>query len=140
MPSPFDGLGLAPERTGKCALLHPISRKPLVNRQTGDAAWIELYSWHSPAAQEHRHQSADRVRRLGRDMTAAESEEDMGAMLARLTVAWDLVTLDGTPLAVDCTYEMARAAYNSLELRWVRAQVIDFLNNEGNFQAPGPTS
>ena len=143
MPQPFAGLGLQIDKPGRCELLHPVTRLPLAIREGApDAegepvvgrAYIDVLSWHSKPAQAHRFLVQDRLRRERRDLTPEEEFDDMGEMLARMTVGWRLCDLHGNPIDVPCTFDMARELYNGLETRWLRNQVLEFVNNEGNFQ------
>ena len=94
MPDIFDTLALPIARTAKFMLVHPVSREPLLD-EAGQQGWIELLSWESEKAQEHRLARDNVLRKLGRDFTAEEEWADMGQMLAKLTVGWHLVGLDG---------------------------------------------
>lgn len=132
MPDVFAGLALPIERTAKFMLVHPVSREPLKD-EAGAQGWIELLSWESEKAQEHRLARDNLLRKQGRDFTAEEEWNDMGQMLAKLTVAWHLVGLDGRAIAAPCTYDLAVGAYNATGLRWLRNATMAFLNTTRHF-------
>jgi len=132
MPDIFDTLALPIERTAKFMLVHPISREPL-NDESGAQGWIELLSWESEKAQEHRLARDNLLRKQGRDFTAEEEWADMSQMLAKLTVGWHLVGLDGRAIAAPCTYDLAVGAYNATGLRWLRNATMAFLNTTRHF-------
>ena len=151
MPSPFKGLGLVIDKPARCYLVHPATRMPLLwggpigEKETLEEvlarqAYIDLFSWHSEVAQSHRFLRDERLRRENKPLVGEEAEADMGTMLARMTAAWVLVTLAGEKLEVECTFDLGRELYNSLETRWLRIQAVDFLNMEGNFLPPSSTS
>ena len=68
MPDIFDTLALPIERTAKFMLVHPISREPLKD-ESGTQGWIELLSWESEKAQEHRLARDNLLRKQGRDFS-----------------------------------------------------------------------
>ena len=133
MTNPFAGMALAVDRPSRLKLLHPVTKLPLRDQEGGEA-FIDLLSWDSAASQAHRIQRDDRVRRLGREMTAEESQQDTAEHIAALTVCWRLVALDGRPMEVDFSPEAARLLYGMRELAWARFQVVEHLNNRGNWQ------
>lgn len=132
MPDVFGTLALPIERTAKFMLVHPISREPLKD-EAGAQGWIELLSWESEKAQEHRLARDNLLRKQGRDFTAEEEWADMSQMLAKLTVGWHLVGLDGRAIAAPCTYDLAVGAYNATGLRWLRNATMAFLNTTRHF-------
>lgn len=146
MPSPFAGLGLPIDAPARCMLLHPVTGAPfMVTDLPGDTgkksapqqAYVEVLSWHSRPAQAHRFLVEDKLRRTNAPMGSEESYNDMGEMLARMTTGWLLADLHGKHLAVEPAFDMARELYNGLETRWLRNQVLEFVNNQGNFPAAG---
>lgn len=139
MTNPFAGMALAVDRPSRLALLHPVTKLPLRDAEGGEA-WIELLSWDSAASEAHRIERDDRARRLGRDLTAEEANQDMAAHLAALTTGWRLLTLAGAALDVPCSPEAARALYGDRVLKWVRVQVLEHLNNRGNWHAASATA
>ncbi len=151
MPSPFAGLGLIVDKPVRCYLAHPATRMPLLHggpireEETLEdvlarQAYLDLFSWHSQVAQSHRFLRDERLRRENKALIGEEAESDLGAMLARMTHAWGLVTLTGEKIEVECTFENARELYNSLETRWLRIQAMQFLDTEGNFLPASSTS
>ncbi len=145
MTKPFAGLALAIDKPGRCYLTHPVTRQPLMvalavvegQEPASEPAYIDILSWHSRPAQEHRYKLEDRLRRTGAPLSAEEGYNDMGEMLARMTAGWQLADLHGSPIEIPAGYEMAAELYNGLETRWLRNQVLEFVNNEGNFPAAG---
>jgi hypothetical protein len=132
----FADFALPSEATAKCFIVHPITKTKLTDAD-GNECWIELHGWNSKAAQAYRFEREDELRRLGRDLTSEELYDGLGAMIARLTIAWQLIAPTGQKIAVPCTTENAVSLYNSLDHRWIREQVILFLNSEGNFLPAG---
>lgn len=135
MPDMFDDLAVPAELTAQCYILHP-GKKTRIKNANGEEAYIEVYGWHSAAAQRFRFEREERMRRLARELSAEESYDDLGDLIAQLTVSWKLITPTGRMLDVECNYENARKLFNGLDHRWLRQQVIDFLNNEANFIPP----
>lgn len=140
MKSLFDTLALAVEKPSRMPILDPVTKLPLKDAETGEEAYIDLLSWDSPVAAQHRIERADRMRRLGRDLNAAEAEDDLRELLAKLTTGWLLVGLDGRRIPADCTFANAVALYGMHETRWIRLQVVDHLNNAGNWRPAGSSS
>lgn len=136
MPGMFDDFAIAPDLTARFYPTRPGSGRRLTDA-SGEACWIDLMGWNSKAAQDFRYAREDRLRRLGREMTAQELYDDMGAMLATMTVAWNLIAPTGRRLDVECNHDNAVSLFNSIDQRWLRQQAVDFLNNEGNFVPPG---
>lgn len=129
----FNDFAIPADLTGKCFITHP-AKKSRLKASDGDAeCYIEFYGWHSTAAQDFRFEREERLRRLGREMIGEEAYADLGDLIARLTVSWVLITPTGKMLDIPCTYENAKKLYNGLDFRWMRQQVIDFLNNESQF-------
>lgn len=146
MAKPFAGLGLAVDKPGRCYLLHPVSGAPLRLRPVPDPAsalppedqwpqaYIDVLSFDSAPAQEHRFARQEEERRLRRELNAAEDYDSIGVQLARMTTGWQLCDLNGDPLGVSFTFDMARELYNGLETRWLRQQVFGFALTPGNFR------
>lgn len=132
MPDMFADFALPADLTAKFYPTKPGSLARLM-ADDGTACEIEFYGWHSKAAQDFRFSREDRLRKLGRDMTPAEAYDDLGDMLATLTVSWVLVAPTRRVLDTPCNFDTARALFNGIDHRWLRQQCIDFLNTEGNF-------
>lgn len=142
--NPFTGLGLAVDKPVRCYLFHPVTGAPLRVKLEGpdvvpppEADWpqayVEILSFDSRAAQEHRFARQEEERRLRRELTPAEDYEWGGIQLARMTTGWLLCDLDGNKLDVPFRYDVALALFNGLETRWLRNQVFGFALNPGNF-------
>ena len=141
MSSKFAGLALAVEAPSRLALVHPVTRQPLRNAETGEAAWIDLLSSSSGPGRAHDRGVSDRVIRMrGQRYTSEQAEADLVEKLSKLTQGWDLVALDGAPLGVEFSAANARELYALPELAWLREQVVEFINDLGNFQPPASKS
>jgi hypothetical protein len=142
MHSKFAGLELAVDQPQRLILLHPNTRQPLRNSETGEEAYIDLYSSDSAIARKHNFNVARRRLNTGArgqriKITPEELEAEGIDLLAVLTVDWSLVTFDGQPLPVPFNTENAREFYQSA---WVREQVDDFVTDRGNFPQPSSQS
>jgi len=92
--SKFAGLGLAVDTPARMFILHPVSRRPLVNAETGEQAWIDLLSASSQAGRAHDRTVTDKqIKMRGQRLRAEDIESDFTEKLARLTKGWLLVTL-----------------------------------------------
>lgn len=132
------GLGVAVEKPQRMTILHPKTNLPLVNKATGEEAWIDLYSSDSEIARKYqRALTNERLssKRLRNAMISAEEIEANGnGTLATLTHGWALCTLDGDPIDdFPCTFDNAKALYAAPEMAWLRAQVDEFAGDLGNF-------
>lgn len=137
MPNPFAGLGLAVDKPGRCLLFHPVTWAPLmVQRDDAPAeqAHVEILSFDSTPAQEHRFARQEQERTLRRELTAAEDYDASGVQLARMTTGWLLCDLTGRFLDVPVSFDMARELFNGLETRWLRLQVFAYALTPGNYQ------
>lgn len=152
--SPFAGLGLAVDKPGRCYLTHPVTMAPLRVRPVAPAvraegddplwtmppeeawpvAYVDVLSFDSAPAQEHRFAREEQERLFRRELNPAEAYDSVGVQLARMTTGWLLCDLTGRALDVPCTYDLARELYNGLETRWLRSQVFAFALTPGNFQ------
>jgi hypothetical protein len=149
--SKFAGLGVAVDRPARMTILHPATGQPLValgpdgkpamvpgpdGTLVPDVAWIDLISADSDAARAHERVAQNkRLRSRARRLTAEDLEAEGVDLLAALTRAWRLVTLDGRPIEVPCSVDNARELYSAPELGFVRRQVNEFAADLGNFQA-----
>jgi hypothetical protein len=141
--SKFDKLAIGVDTPARLFLNHPITLKPLVDKD-GNPAWIDLLSNESTSAQRHERVVTDHrldARSRGKKISAAEIEADNVDRVVVLTVAWSLVWLDGTP-AVDApfTAENAREIYGLPGLQWIREQVEAWVGTRANFWRPAATS
>ena len=138
MVSPFAGHGLAVDKPGRCYLLHPVTGAALMALRAGNAepepAYIDILSFDSAPAQEHRFARQEQERLFRRELTAAEDWDSIGAQLARMTTGWLLCDLTWRALDVPVSFDLARELYNGLETRWLRSQVFAFALTPGNFQ------
>ncbi len=133
---PFSGLGLAVDRPGRCCLSHPVTGAPLMVLREDAApeqAYIDILSCDIAPAQEHRFSRQDQERLFRRELSPAEDYDSVGTQLARMTTGWLLCDLNGRPLDVPCSFDMARDLFNGLETRWLRTQVFGFALTPGNF-------
>lgn len=123
----FERMEVPVDVPARVHLVHPVTRKPL-------GGWLSVYSLESPVAQAFQREIIDRrLRDRTRVATAEIIESETSEMLARITVDWHLVGLDGTPLNIPFSQENALALYRNPRLWWVRSQVNDFVSDLGNF-------
>jgi hypothetical protein len=128
----FADFALPTDTTSKCYIVNPATRQRLKDAD-GEECWIETYGYHSESAQKWRADREETLRKLGRDFNDEENEQDLGDMLARLTVNWQLVAPTGKRVSVECNYTNAKKLYTSPQHRWMRQQLIEWLGNLGNF-------
>jgi hypothetical protein len=139
--SRFAGLGMAVDAPSRLYLLHPVTRRPLVNAETDEPAWIDLVSSVGQIGRAHERAVTDKqIKMRGRRMTAEDMETDYTDKLAKLTRGWHLVTLTGEPLDVEYSPAAARELYSLPELAWLREQVGEFVADLGNFPTAASTS
>lgn len=133
----FAGLTLEVDKPSRMTIIHPVTNAPLRGRD-GKEAFIELYSGDSEAARKHR-MSVQRKRlaftgRRGRVTTTPEEIEADGiALLVALTAGWNLLDLDGNPLAVPFSSENARELYSEPGMSWLVEQIDTFASERENF-------
>lgn len=142
MQSKFAGMNLPVDTPAKLVLVHPTTRQPLRN-DTGEEAYILLYSNDSEIARNHNLAIQRRRLRAARGRMRIEPEEieaDTVELFARLTAGWLLVGLDGAVLDVPFSVENARELYAAPPLAWVREQVDEFVADRGNFSQPSSTT
>lgn len=155
MPSPIAGLCLDISKPGRCYLLHPVTSLPLTvidrvedpeavggfREVPGEQAYVDILSYDSEPAQEHRFARADREFRSGPIVPGSRADwEENGRQLAKMVTGWLLVDLHGRKLDVPCIYDLAEGLFNSSQTRWLRNQVQYFVANPGNFPAASSTS
>lgn len=131
----FADFALPIDRTAKCYIANPATKVRLKDAD-GNECYIEMHGYHSQPAQTWRNDREEKLRTLGREFTPDENEDDLGEMLARLTVDWQLIAPTGNKIDVPCTYENAKKLFTSAEHRWMRQQVIDWLSELKNFLPP----
>lgn len=136
MPGMFDDLAVPQDLTARFYPTRPGTARRITD-ESGEACWIDFMGWGSRPAQDYRFAREDRLRKMGRDLTPAEAHDDLGDLMATVTVAWNLIAPTGRTLGVECTHDNALALFNSIDHRWLRQQAVEFLNSEGNFVPPG---
>ena len=130
----FAGLALATDVTQRMVILHPGTRPPL-RQADGTDAWIELHSIDSASARKTmRAQQDRRLRMRSARPSADEIDADAVELLAALTAAWSLCSLDGDPIDVPCSAVNAQELYALPALAWLREQVDGFVSDRGNFR------
>jgi hypothetical protein len=133
--SKFSGLGIGVETPSRMTILHPVSRQPLRDAESGEEAWIDLLSMNSKVGRDHDRAVTDKQLKMrNRRLSAEEFEADLTEKLAKLTRGWNLLTLDGTPIEVPFSLAVSRELYSEPEMSWLRDQVNDFTSDLGNFQ------
>lgn len=141
MSAKFSGLGLAVDSPTRMTILHPVTRAPLLINGTDEPAWIDLLSVNSVIGRKHDRTVTDRLIKMrGRRPSADEIDSDTTDKLALLTKAWQLATLDGEPIEIECTIVNARELYNLPEASWLREQVAEFVVDAGNLAKAPLTS
>lgn len=139
--SKFAALQLAVDKTCRLPLLHPVTRKPLVDAQNKQA-YIEHYSIDSEPARKHKQSIVDeRLEMRGRATVTGQQLDTEGfALLAALTAGWYLLGLDGAPLEVPFTAENARELYAEPGAAWIVEQLDKSAGERRNFvKASSPT-
>ena len=140
MTSKFAGLALAVDAPARMTILHPVTRQPLRD-SAGEEAWIDLLSADSAAARAHDRAITDALIRAGaRRRSAEQMDAELTDKLAKLTTGWRLLTLDGEPIDVPFSVASAREMYALPELAWLRGQVMQFVDDLGNFRPAASTS
>jgi hypothetical protein len=140
MSNKFQGLGLNVETPVRMTIANPVTGQPLRNAETGEEGWIDLLSASGTIGRAHDRAVTDRRIKSGRRVRAEEIDGDTVEKIAKLTKAWSLVLLDGTPLAVDCTLANARELLGMTETAWLLDQCASFVADVGNFQMAASTS
>lgn len=131
------------EQPSRLYLLHPATKRPLVNRDTGDRAWVDLLSADSEALKRHNSRIVDRAvrqQKQGQARSVEDIEADHVDRLVVLTKGWSLVDPEGEPIDDACTPENARTLYSAPGAAWVRDQVEAFVNDRANFTKGSSTS
>lgn len=138
MPHPLDGLRINTDVTAKMLILHPITKKPVVDN-AGIAAVIELLPFESSAGRALDRKHQDESIKRNRPNTRDENEAAFIEKLASITKNWYLVDLSsGEPMNVPCTADMAHTIYSEDSFLWLKAQVVIHSADLGNF--PGVVS
>lgn len=116
--------------------------KPLKDEQTGEVITISLIGREAKEVQDFEY--GLRTERLNRsfkikrgrhnadvdlNINAAQTERDTVAVLAKCTVDWTGIVVDGESLP--CTEDNANKLYERFS--WLRDQVEDFVNDRSNF-------
>ena len=85
MSSKFAGLALGVDAVARMPIIHPVTRQPLRNTETGEEAWIDLLSAGSAVGRAHDRAVTDRQLRLrGQRYTAEQAEADLIEKLAKI--------------------------------------------------------
>jgi hypothetical protein len=130
----FGGLALAVDVATRLPILHPITRQPLRDKD-GNECWIDLIAAESSVGRAHDRLTIDNQIRAGtKRLTSEQIDATLNEKLAKLTKGWKLATLEGEPLDVECTQSTARELYSLTELTWLRAAVLEFVADLGNFR------
>lgn len=133
MSSLLDGLRINTDTTSQMPILHPVTKRPVVGSD-GTPAFIELYPFESPAGRALDRKVQDENFKRGRPATRDENESSFLDKLVAITKSWNLVNLaTSAPMAVDCTADLVRAVYTHDDFLWLKAQVIVFSADLGNF-------
>jgi hypothetical protein len=141
MSSKFAGLAIGVDTPSRMIIINPTSGQPLRNAATGEEAFIDLLSNNSSVGREHDRATLDqRIRAGTRRQTAEQIEADMVERLAKLTKGWSLVSLDGTPIDVECNAANARELFSMPELSWLRDAANAFAADVGNYKAAASKS
>lgn len=114
------------------ALLHPVTRQPLVDA-AGQPIAITLAGMDSQAFRAAQRAATNkRLAQRGRaKLTAEELDAEQLDTLARCTLSWSGIVLDGA--ALPCTTANARQLYERLP--WVREQADEYIADRANFIA-----
>ena len=135
----FAGLALATDVAQRMTIIHPGTRQPL-RQADGAEAWIDLHSIDSAAARKTiRAQQDRRLRMRAARATAEELDADAVELLAALTAAWSLCSLEGEAIDVPCNAANAQELYAMPALAWLREQVDSFVADRGNFRRAAST-
>lgn len=131
----FAALALEVEAPSRMTIVHPVTRQPLRVEDTGNEAWIDLYSDDSEVARKHQRAiTRKRLAMKGRGkLTPEELEAEQVELLVSLTAGWNLIGLDGQPIDIPFSPENARELYQSNALAWIREQVDAHAGDRGNF-------
>lgn len=138
MTHPLDGLRINTDVTSTMSILHPVTKRPVLD-SAGQPAFIALLPFESPAGRALDRKQQDDGLKRGRPGTREENEAAFVEKLVAITKGWHLVNLATTePMDVDCTSDMARAVYSDDSFLWLKSQVIVHSADLGNF--PGVVS
>lgn len=130
------GLAVSTDKAGRMTIKDPYSRRPLVNAETEEPAWIDVLSDVSKVGAAFAREMTDKaLGRRGRVTKAEELEDDLSQKAARLCVGWSLLTLAGEPIALPFTAGNARELFQMSEMAWLRDQVLEYAGDLGNFRA-----
>lgn len=110
------------DKGAELELLHPVTGEPLGARIT--LAGVDSRLWRRAVAA-----VADRRGKRGQRPTAESARADGIEILARCTLGWSGMTLDGKELP--CTEENARLVYGRFP--WLREQVDAFCSDRASY-------
>lgn len=115
--------------------LHGPNGAPLFTDE-GDPITITLLGDDSDALTKLDRQTTNQHLRGGNTVTAELAEAKHLNRLARATVAWSGITVDGK--ALDFSEEAARELYR--RFKWIRGQAAVFISDRANFLRASPES
>ena len=127
-------LAISSESTSTMEVVHPGTLDPLVDDQ-GKPVTISVYSPESEQMKDFERSmfnKAVKKMRQRRNQNSMDYEQIQSTIVDRAvaaTAGWENIAFDGKELA--CNPKNARMLYTKIS--WIKNQVIDFLNDEGNF-------
>jgi hypothetical protein len=141
--SKFSGLVVGGATIFRLNLVHPITGNPLVAKDGGAPAWIDLLSLDSAPARDHDRALQDRAMEQaarGRKTSAEEVFVHRCEKLAKLSTGWNLVWLDGTPADLPFATATAAELYAAPGVAWLREQAEGAVYDRANFWRPPSTT
>lgn len=137
----FEGMALAVERPARVELVHPVTGEVLINKATGEPAYIDMYSGDSEVAKKWTRESTTRrLQRRNNKIDGDFVEDNAVSLLTALTAGWSLCTLDGDPVDLPFSAANARVLYSTAALSWVRDQANDGAGNRALFMPASSTN
>ena len=128
-------------------VLHPVERTVLLDDK-GAPVTITLLGRDSDtfiaAENAARNRAVEQIKE-GAKFSAAASDEEAAASLARATTGWSGVVqgwIDGTDdnSPAKFSFDAAKKLYLSRGVRWIRDQADKFIGDRANFLPPSPTT
>lgn len=137
----FEGMALAVERPARVELVHPVTGETLINKATGEPAYIDMYSGDSEVAKKWTRESTTRrLQRRNNKIDGDFVEDNAVSLLTALTSGWSLCTLEGDPIDVPFSAANARVLYSTAALSWVRDQANEGAGNRALFTPASSTN
>lgn len=134
----LDGLRINTDTFSRMPILHPVTKKPVLSADKAPA-YIELSPFESPAGRAIDRLIQDENFKRGRPATRDENDSAFVDKLTAITKGWHLVNLaTGESMDAPCTSDMVRAVYTHDDFLWLKAQVVVYAADLGNF--PGVVS